>query len=82
MASAAINYLPNFAFYTCNQLVTPSIKDEATLDFAEAFGHHFIEPTTFDNAYNHQDLEQQTKWHEAIKKEFWDMTNRGMWHIV
>ena len=79
MASAAINYLPNFAFYTRNQVLTPSSDEVKTLDFEEAFQHHLMEPTTFDDAYNHEDPEQRAKWHEAISKEFWDMTNHGVW---
>jgi len=82
VASAAIDYLPNFAFYTCNQVLIPSDSEVKTLDYESAFEHHLIEPTTFDEAYNHEDPKQQTKWHVAIKKEFRDMTNQGVWHKV
>jgi len=30
--------------------------------------------------HNRKDPKQQTKWHEAIKKEFRSMTNQGVWH--
>jgi len=52
------------------------------LDFAEAFEHHLIEPTIFQDAYNHQDPSQRKKWREAIKKEFRDMTRLGVWRKV
>jgi len=82
VASAAIDYLPNFAFYTRNQVLTPSINEVQTLNVEDAFHHRLIEPTTFDEAYNHEDPEQRAKWREAIRKEFWDMTNHGVWHKV
>jgi len=37
MASAAIDYLPNFAFYTCNQVLIPSDSEVKTLDCELAF---------------------------------------------
>jgi len=82
VASVAIEYLPNFAFYTHNQVLTPTINEVKTLNFEDAFQHHFVEPTMFSEAYNHEDPEQRTKWHEAIRKEFRDMTNRGVWRKV
>jgi len=75
VASAAIDYLPNFAFYTCNKVVELEPLQITTIDFEEAFEQRLIEPTTFDEAFNHQDPEQQSKWHEAIHKEFRDMNN-------
>jgi len=44
VSSAAIDYLPNFAFYTRNQVLTPSSDEVKTLDFEEAFQHHLIDP--------------------------------------
>jgi len=38
-----------------------------------------LKPTTFDEAYNHKDLEQPAKWHAAIQKEFKEMINHGVW---
>ena len=66
-ASAAIDYLPNFAFYMHNQVLTPT-NETKTLDFEDAFEHHMLESTTFEEAYNHQDRKQQAKWHAAIWK--------------
>jgi len=37
------------------------------------------EPTNFKEAWHHPDVEERGKWREAIKKEFRDMTNRGVW---
>jgi len=70
VASAAIDYLPNFAFYTRNQVLTPSINEVQTLNVEDAFQHHLIEPTTFNEVYNHEDPKQRAKWREAIRKEF------------
>jgi len=47
----AIDYLPNFAFYVCHQVLTPSDNEMKTLDFEAAFEHQLIMPTTFDEAY-------------------------------
>jgi len=70
--------LPNFAFYTCNQVLAPASKTKS-LDFEDAFEHHMLEPTTFHEAYNHEDPEQRAKWHATIWKEFKDMNNHGVW---
>jgi len=75
VASAAINFLPNFAFYTCNKVVEPEPLQITSINFEEAFEQRLIKPTTFDEAFHHPDLEQRTKWHEAIHKEFRDMNN-------
>jgi len=77
-ASAAIDYLLNFAFYSCNQVLAPPSESEQ-LDFQNAFEHHMIEPTMFQEAYNHEDPEQCAKWHATIHKEFKDMNNHGVW---
>jgi len=53
-----------------------------TLDLKDAFKHHMLRPTMFDEAYNHEDPKQCTKWHAAIKKELKDMNNHGVWHKV
>ncbi len=81
LTSATIDYLLNFAFYTRNQVLTPATNELHTLDFKEAFEQHTLEPTTFGEAY-HEDPEQQAKWQAAIKKEFRDMTNCGVWGKV
>jgi len=65
--------LPDFAFYAKEKV---GIQQ---LDFADAFKHHLIEPTTFQDAYNHPDPSQRKKWCEAIKKEFHGMTRHGVW---
>jgi transposase InsO family protein len=38
-----------------------------------------IEPKTFQKAWNHENPEQREKWRTAIKKEFHDMIQRGVW---
>ncbi len=77
-ASAAIDYLPNFAFYTRNQVLASARKTKS-LDFKDTFEHHMLEPTTFQEAYNHEDPEQRAKWRATIQKAFKDMNNCGMW---
>jgi len=79
MASVAINYLPNFAFYTHNKVVEPEPPKITTINFEDTFKQKLIKPTTFDKAFHHPDPEQRAKWHKAIYKEFKDMHNRGMW---
>jgi len=73
-ASAAIGYLPNFAFYTRNQVLMPA-SEIKTLDFEDAFEHHMLKPMMFQEAYSHKDPEQCAKWHATIQKEFKDMNN-------
>jgi len=73
LASLAIDPLSDFAFYTKEKV---EIKQ---LDLANTFEHHLIEPTTFQDTYNHLDPSQRKKCHEAIKKEFRDMTRHGVW---
>ncbi len=76
-AYVAIDYLPNFAFYTCNEVLTPA-SETKTLDFEDAFEHHMLKPTMFQEAYNHEDPKQCAKWCAAIWKEFKDMNNHGV----
>jgi len=75
LASAAIDFLPHFAFYTKNHVVEP-------FDVSQAFEQRLIEPTTFREAYDHPDPEQGEKWRTAIQKEFHDMNRRGVWRKV
>jgi len=80
MTFVVINYLPNWTFYyTCNKVAEPKPPQITTINFEAAFKHKMIEPTTFEEAYNHTDPEQRAKWH-AICKEVKDMSNRGIWH--
>jgi len=76
LASLMIDSLPDFAFYAKGKVEIQQI------DFADAFEHHPIEPATFHDAYNHPDPSQCKKGHEAIKKEFCDMTHCGVWRKV
>jgi len=76
LASTAIIFLPHFAFYTKNHIVEPFDVSQ------EAFEQRLIEPTTFWEAYNHPDPKQHAKWQTAIKKEFHNMNQHGVWHKV
>jgi len=66
--------LPNFAFFTRNKVLTPATNELCTLDFEEAFEQHLLEHMTLE-----EDPEQCAKWCAAIKKEFRDMSNHGVW---
>ena len=39
----------------------------------------YTEPRTFQEAWHHPDPIQRDLWREAIRKEFRDMINRGVW---
>jgi hypothetical protein len=41
-----------------------------------------VEPTTFDQAWNHADLKDRDNWRIAIKKEFKDMESKKDWKII
>ena len=77
------NYLPDFAFLTA--LVSEAMHEhdeEDDDDKKEATNETIEEPKTFQEAWHHTDLNQQTKWREAIKKELKDMINRGVFRKV
>ena len=40
------------------------------------------EPTTFQEAWNHPNINQRMKWREAIKKEFKKMNERKVWRKI
>ena len=39
----------------------------------------YIEPNSYDQAWNHKDPIQRHKWYEAIMEEFQDMGTRKVW---
>jgi hypothetical protein len=42
-----------------------------------------MEPVSFDEAYNHSDLDSRTKWRSAINKELLkEMNMRGVWKKI
>jgi len=72
LASAAINFLPHFAFYMKNHVIEP-------VNVGNAFEQRHIEPTTFWEAYDHPNPKQHAKWRAAIQKEFHNMNQHGVW---
>jgi Reverse transcriptase (RNA-dependent DNA polymerase) len=40
------------------------------------------EPTTFEQAWNHQDPKVRERWREAINKEFDEMSKKEVWEII
>lgn len=42
----------------------------------------YVEPKTFQEAWNHPDPKQRAMWREAIRKEFHDMIKRKVWRRV
>ena len=41
-----------------------------------------VEPTTFQESWNHLDPIQREKWRTAIRKEFHDMNRRQVWRKI
>ena len=41
----------------------------------------YVEPRSYDEAWNHPDPVQRTKWREAITKEYGDMVKRVVWEM-
>ena len=41
-----------------------------------------MEPVSFDEAFNHSELESRVKWRSAINKEFKEMDVRGVWKKI
>jgi len=71
VANAMLLHAPSkFAFYSAMKAIEKLRKDNAEM-------HHFVEPATFCEAYDHLDQVQHEKWHTAIQKEFHDMTKFG-----
>jgi len=56
-----------------------TIANEAN-DDSEA-SKHYVEPKTFNQAWNHPDPVQRAKWREGIRKEFDDMKKRSVWVV-
>ena len=42
----------------------------------------YVNPVTFQDAWNHPDLTERKKWREDIKKEFRYMIKRGVWRDI
>jgi hypothetical protein len=40
------------------------------------------EPSTFEEAWNHDDPRSQDKWREAINKEFEEMEKKQVWEVM
>jgi len=40
------------------------------------------EPNKFEEACHHPDAQERGKWRKTIRKEFRDMTNRGVWRKI
>ena len=40
------------------------------------------EPTTFEQAWNHQDPKIREKWRDAINKEFDEMSKKEVWKVI
>ena len=47
-----------------------------------AVNSDYLEPTTYYQAWNHEDPEEQKNWRGAITKEFDDMERRNVWELV
>lgn len=54
-------------------------QDAEETAFVGATISDFGEPHNFDAAWNHKDPTARTQWREAIKKEYRDMLEKGVW---
>ena len=50
--------------------------------FVTAIMSDLEEPLTFQEAWHHPHLQERAKWRAAIRKEFKDMINRGVWRLI
>jgi hypothetical protein len=41
-----------------------------------------LEPTTFDDAWNHSNIKDRELWRAAINKELGDMDDKKVWEII
>jgi hypothetical protein len=57
-------------------------QETAELALMSAVESDYGEPTSFREAWDHPDPESREKWREAIRKEFHDMINKGVWRYV
>jgi hypothetical protein len=56
---------------------------EITLDQANFFSTVIIKgPTTYEEAINNEQKEDQIKWKNPIDKELKEMKKRGVWEII
>ena len=64
-----------------NLLETANFVREAVMKNQEGVEKpmKYVEPKTFQEAYNHPDPKQRKLWREGIRKEFRDMINRKVW---
>ena len=61
----------------------PTLGDMVELAFVGGSDDTYDNPKTFQEAWNHPDLEERKKWREAIRKEFNDMIyKRKVWRHV
>ena len=74
------DYLPDFAFLSA--LVSETMHAHDDDDKDKITNETIEEPKTFQEAWNNPNLDQQTKWREAIKKELRDMINCGVFRKV
>ena len=52
---------------------------EERLDFAFSMVDLVKDPESFEDAFNHQDIDKKIKWRRAISKEFEEMKSKGVW---
>ena len=55
---------------------------EQSPKFEEAIEDHEVEPSKFNQAWNHPNERKRNKWRDAINKEFNDMNDRKVWLVI
>ena len=76
------DYLLDVAFLSALVSETMHEHDDDDDDKDKITNETIEEPKTFQEGWNNPNLDQQTKWREAIKKELRDMINRGVFRKV
>ena len=63
-----------------NRIEVANIVREVSMESqSEMVTSQYVEPRTFEEAWNHPDPKQREFWRSAIRKEFRDMISRKVW---
>ena len=81
--SAGTNTQLRRAMYKINDSWNTTLEDVVEFAFVGGTDDLYVNPRTFDEAWNHTDANDRKKWREAIRKEFYDMhVARKVWRPV
>ena len=60
----------------------PEFTSYSLFALMSAVESNYLEPQTFEEAWDHADPHDREKWREAIRKELKAMKERNVWRIV